>query len=114
MGRAVRSFAYVTLLVFVALVGSIWISGRLFTNSPFAWLALKRTANSAEGFVSAPADIMMLVGLEGEAYSVLRPSGKVMVNGKVYDAVAETSWIEKGSRVLVVKHETSQIYVRKV
>ncbi|MFO7616885.1 MAG: NfeD family protein [Bacteroidales bacterium] len=113
-GKAVRSFAYVTLLVFVGLIGSIWISSKLFTSSPFAWLALKRTANSADGFVGAPVEMRLLVGQEGEAYSVLRPSGKVMVNGKVYDAVADTSWIEKGSRVLVVKHETTQIYVKKV
>lgn len=113
LGKAVRSFAYVTLLVFLALIGSIWISSKLFTNSPFAWLALRRTAQREEGFVSSPADIRNLIGQEGEAFSILRPSGKVMVNGQVFDAVADTSWIEKGAKVVVVKQEASQIYVRK-
>ncbi|MFA7409710.1 MAG: NfeD family protein, partial [Bacteroidales bacterium] len=113
LGKAVRSFAYVTLLVFLALIGSIWISSKLFTNSPFAWLALRRTAQREEGFVSSPADIRNLIGQEGEAFSILRPAGKVMVNGQVFDAVADTSWIEKGAKVVVVKQEASQIYVRK-
>ena len=39
---------------------------------------------------------------------------KVIIEGAVYDAIAETSWIEKGTRVKVVRRETTQIYVSKV
>ncbi|MBT3749083.1 MAG: nodulation protein NfeD, partial [Bacteroidetes bacterium] len=67
-----------------------------------------------DGYVSVPLSIKELVGKTGEAYSILRPSGKVMIEGEVYDAVAESSWIEKGSNIKVIRQETTQLYVRKV
>ncbi len=114
LAKAIRSFAYVSLLVVISLVGSIWISSKLFTSSPFSWLALKRTEDKEDGFVGAPMELAEMVGKEGEAFSILRPAGKVMIEGKVFDAVAETSWIDKGSRILVVKQEATQLYVKKI
>lgn len=109
-----KSFAFVVFFVFSALIGSIWISGKILTTGPFSWLALNKTQQKSEGFTSAPSEILNLTGKEGEAYSILRPSGKVMIDGMVYDAVAETSWIPKGAAVKVVRQEAMQIYVRQI
>lgn len=108
-----KSFAFVIFFVFSAIFGSIWASGKIFTSGPFSWLALNRTQQKSEGFTSAPEEILNMAGREGEAFTMLRPSGKVMIDGKVYDAMAETSWISKGSPVVVVRQEAMQLYVKQ-
>lgn len=107
-----QAFVLVGFSVLVAFIGSIWLSGKLFTNSPFSWLALKNTQQKEDGYVSAPPELLLLAGKEGVAYTILRPAGKVMIEGKVYDAVADVSWIPKGAKVIVVRQESSQIYVQ--
>ena len=109
-----KSFGFVVFFVFSAVIGSIWVSGKIFTTGPFSWLALNSTQKKADGFTSAPEELMNLTGKTGEAYSMLRPSGKVMIEGRVYDAIADTSWISKGSAVMVVKQESMQIYVKQI
>lgn len=109
-----RAFAFVIFVFFLSIVVSIWVGSKLLTSAPLSFLALQADQKSDEGFVSSDADTIDLIGKEGEAYSILRPSGKVIIEGTVYDAIAETSWIEKGSKVKVVRRETTQIYVSKV
>jgi membrane-bound serine protease (ClpP class) len=109
-----RAFTFVIFVFFLSLIVSIWAGSKLLTSAPFGFLALKADQKSSEGFVSSDSETIDLLGKEGEAYSILRPSGKVIIEGTVYDAIAETSWIEKGSRVKVVRRETMQIYVSKV
>ncbi len=109
-----RAFTFVIFVFFLSLVISIWAGSKLLTSAPLSFLALKADQKSSEGYVSSDSDTIDLIGKEGEAYSVLRPSGKVIIEGTVYDAIAETSWIEKGTRVKVVRRETTQIYVSKV
>jgi membrane-bound serine protease (ClpP class) len=109
-----KSFVFVVFFVFSAIIGSIWVSGKILTTGPFSWLALNRTQQKSEGFTAAPEEILNLTGRTGEAYTILRPSGKVMIEGRVYDAVAETSWIPQGSAVEVVRQEAMQVYVRQI
>lgn len=109
-----KSFAFVVLFVFSALVGSIWVSGKIFSTGPFSRISLNRTQQKSDGFTSAPGEILNLVNKEGVAYTILRPSGKVMIDGRIYDAIAETSWISMDSAVKVVRQEAMQIYVKKV
>ncbi len=53
-----------------------------------------------------------LVGKNGITLTVLRPSGKVMVEGEIYDAISETGqFINEGIEVKILKQETAQIYV---
>ncbi|MBT7094747.1 MAG: nodulation protein NfeD [Bacteroidetes bacterium] len=109
-----RAFAFVIFFFFLSLILSIWAGQKLLTSMPFKFLSLQADQKKGEGYVSVPLSIKELVGKTGEAYSILRPSGKVMIEGEVYDAVAESSWIEKGSNIKVIRQETTQLYVRKV
>ena len=54
-----------------------------------------------------------LVGKHGIAFTILRPSGKVEIEGNVYDATAETGYIDKGEKIEVIRFETAQLFVRK-
>ncbi|HBB91449.1 MAG TPA: serine protease [Bacteroidales bacterium] len=107
-----QAFTLVILSVITAFVGSVWISSKMLTNSPLRFLSLQRTQQKSEGFVAVSQEMMDLAGCTGEAYSILRPAGKVMINGRIYDAVADVSWIPKGSKIIVVRQESSQVYVK--
>lgn len=107
-----KSFAFVIFFFFLAVVLSIWSGQKLLTTTPFSFLALSADQKKSDGYVSVSPESKLLVGKTGEAYSILRPSGKVLIEGEVYDGVAESSWIEKGTKVKVIRQETTQIYVR--
>jgi len=74
---------------------------------------LKRVALEAdqEGFISVPEEPRKLIGKTGIAATVLRPSGRVIVDGEYYDAVSSAGFIEKGETVKILKYENSQLYV---
>ena len=42
---------------------------------------------------------------------MLRPSGKVMIDNELYDGVSDSGFIEKGTKVKVVRFENAQVYV---
>lgn len=55
-----------------------------------------------------------LVGQTGDAETVLRPSGKVRLNDVTYEGVSEGAYIEKGTRVIVLRVTGKRLLVRAV
>ena len=66
-------------------------------------------AGEEEDFQIIPSD---LVGQEGRAVSVLRPSGKAEINGTVYSVETEGEYIPQGSRIRVVRIRGNRILVK--
>jgi membrane-bound serine protease (ClpP class) len=66
-----------------------------------------------EGFVSVPMEPLQLVGKTAVAATILRPSGKVLLEGAYYDAVSLKGFIEKGEEVVVKRYENFQLYVMR-
>ena len=85
----------------------IWLSGRIGEKGMFHRIAL---AADLETAVSSPT-LSNLIGKEGITATVLRPSGKVIVDGDYYDGISESGFIEKGVKVTVVRFENAQVYV---
>jgi membrane-bound serine protease (ClpP class) len=111
----IKSFFIVAVSIFLGLILSLWIGGKLFTaKKTFGDLALNRDMKSEEGFIGVESKPRELIGKTGIADSVLRPSGKVIIDDEIYDAKSEYGFINKGDKVKVVKYETGQIYVVKV
>ena len=54
------------------------------------------------------------VGDKGIAYTLLRPSGKIEVNGKIMDAMAEIGFINRGEAVIITALYGDKILVRKI
>lgn len=79
----------------------------------FRKIALTETQNRAEGYVSTQFT-ESLVGKKGTAETVLRPSGKVMIEGKMFDAYTRGDYIEKGQLVEVISDEGSSLKVKIV
>jgi membrane-bound ClpP family serine protease len=71
-------------------------------------------AHNQTGQRSANELSASLVGTQGVAHSLLRPSGVAMLDGKRLDVVAESGMIESGSNIKVVAVEGTRIVVRKV
>ena len=113
-GIPVYQFNQAVLTVIAGLgfgVGSIiYISSRIGKKGAFKKVAL--LANQ-EGYYSVPMEPDALVGKTGIAATVLRPSGKVIVDGEYYDAVSEKGFIEKGDEVVVRRYGSFQLYVVK-
>ena len=55
-----------------------------------------------------------LAGRLGRAETMLRPSGKIRIEGKLLDAVSSAGFIEAGTRVEVVSSNSSRAVVRPV
>jgi membrane-bound serine protease (ClpP class) len=99
--------------VFISLFLSIYISKRIFSKGILSRLALDTVQNRKEGFISIDMELKNKVGKIGVATSILRPSGKIEIDGEYYDAKSEIGYIEKGGKVKVVRDEAGQLYVRK-
>ncbi len=79
----------------------------------FKRIALTDTQDRSEGYVSFQVGESLL-GKRGIAETVLRPSGKVMIDGKLYDANTRGEYIEKGQSVEVVSEEGPSLKVKLV
>ena len=77
----------------------------------FKRVALTDTQESAEGYTSNFIT-SVLTGKRGIAQTVLRPSGKVAIDGMIYDAYTRGEYIEKGFPVEVVNVSGSSLQVR--
>ncbi len=90
------------------LVLIIYFSNKIGKPGLFKNIAL---GADQEGYFSVPMEPVSLVGHEGVAATVLRPSGKVLLDDKYYDAISMSDFIEKGEAVIVRKYENFQLYV---
>lgn len=88
----------------------IWLSNKVGSKGPLKRMALNTDLEDA---VSSPV-LTHLIGKEGTAATVLRLSGKVMIDGETYDGVSEDGFIEKGTPVKVVRFENAQVYVARL
>ncbi len=99
--------------IFIAIVVSIKFSKIIFTTTIFGQLSLANTQEASEGFVSADLKYTEMIGKTGIANTNLRPAGKVTIEGNYFDATALSGFIDKESKIKVVKYETSQLFVLK-
>jgi len=112
---AVASFAIVVISMFLAFILSLWLSKKLFSpNNLFGKLALQKVQEVDEGYVSFDSKKQKsMIGAKGKAYTILRPSGKVIIDNEIFDARSEIGLIEKDENIRVIRDEAGQLYVLK-
>jgi len=110
-----KSFVIVITSMFLSFILSLYFGKRLLTSQSktFSELALNTDLEAKEGYVGVDISYKSLVGKTGVADSVLRPSGKVIIEDELYDAKSEFGYINKGDRIKVIRFETGQLYVVK-
>jgi membrane-bound serine protease (ClpP class) len=92
----------------------IYLSSKIGTKGIFRKMALETTMDNKTGYIGVSMEEVKLVGKTGTASTVLRPSGKVSIDGITYDAISEEGFIDKGTIVKVMKYETGQLHVVKI
>lgn len=111
--KVFKAFVQVMISFVAAMALAIWVSRKVGTAQWFKGFALETVQNSSEGYISTDVHSKNLKGKEGIAHTVLRPSGRVMIDDELYDAIAEVGYIEKGEKVKVLRDEAGQIFVIK-
>ena len=84
---------------------------KLTQTKAFRRIALTETQEVSQGYTVNRSE-NSLVGKKGTAYTVLRPSGKVMIDEKIYDASTRGDYIEKGAEIVVLSTEGTTLKVR--
>jgi membrane-bound serine protease (ClpP class) len=97
---------FLALLVLVPLL----VIGLAFAIVIWRGSLLKNSMNADEGFVSPP-QLEQMVGRTGQALTVLRPGGMVLVDRRRFDARAQSEFIEKGMTVRVIGVDGAQLVV---
>ncbi len=85
---------------------------RLSQTKAFKRIALTDIQESSQGF-TVNATVKDLIGKKGVAHTVLRPSGKVMIDDQVYDAFTRGDYIEKGEPIAVLESEGVTLKVKR-
>ena len=86
---------------------------RLTQTNAFKRMALTDTQEKDQGYTANFNEVPM-AGKTGFAYTILRPSGKVIIDGKIYDAFTRGEYVEKEERIEVIDEESSTLRVRKI
>ncbi|RLD70698.1 MAG: nodulation protein NfeD, partial [Bacteroidetes bacterium] len=109
-----KSLFVVMISMFLSITLSLLLSQRLVKTNLFSRIALNKEQNTKDGYISVSTEQNALIGSAGTAFTVLRPSGKVLINDEIYDAKALTGYIEEGDQIKVVRYDIAQLYVKKV
>ncbi len=100
------------LLALVALV--LFVILRSARKGKLSKLLVLRSAAKHESGYSATADFSALAGKEGVAMTVLRPAGSGEFAGQRLDVVTDGTFIEKGTRIRIIRTEGRRIVVEAV
>ena len=114
MRHVIKALLTVLVSLFMAFVLFILGSKRLAFSRAFKGIALETSENTKEGYISIDARQKEMVGKTGITYTVLRPSGRVEIEGEIFDAKAEIGYIGKGEPIKVVRDEAGQLYVQTI
>jgi len=86
---------------------------RLMNSNVFKRVSLEDVQDRLQGYTSN-FQTTSFMGKTGVTFTVLRPSGKVMIDGEIYDAYTRGDYIEKDTKVKVVEESGTSLKVRKV
>jgi membrane-bound serine protease (ClpP class) len=84
---------------------------KLTQTKAFRRMALTDTQESSQGY-SVNISSKELIGKRGIAHTVLRPSGKVMIDDQVYDAFTRGDYVQKGETIQVIGTEGITLKVK--
>jgi len=106
----VKPVSIVLLSTFISLSLSIYLAGKLFKNDFLPGIALKTVLNENDGYVSSDSSLRSLNGSQAIVMTEMRPSGKIEINGKWYEATMSYGIAKKGDVVKVIRSEGGRLY----
>lgn len=106
-----RAFTIVVGSGLLAFLVMLFTADRLFNSPLLKFMTLQTKEDKDLGYMSFDSALGDLIGEKAVAVTVLRPSGRISIKNKLYDAVSDFGFIEKGTAVKVVRFEHGQLYV---
>jgi membrane-bound serine protease (ClpP class) len=101
------------ILAALAGVGMVfWLTPKVNEWGAFKHLTLASTQDRSQGYTSSTYTEDML-GKTGKVHSRLRPSGKVEIEGEIYDAYSRGEFLEQGESIEVISTEGTSLRVKK-
>ncbi|QYH38810.1 membrane-bound serine protease (ClpP class) [Algoriphagus ornithinivorans] len=90
-----------------------WLTPKVNKWQAFQTITLASTQQRTEGYTSSfyKDD---LKGKSGIVHSRLRPSGRVEIDGEIYDAYSRGDFIDQGEKVIVISTEGTSLKVKKL
>lgn len=113
VGWILQPILIVIIAATTALIGGLLLSKRFLTGTTPLQRKVVLTAEMApeQGYVSHPQVASELIGQTAEVAAVLRPSGRVIIDGIYYDAIAEEGqFIPRGKQVIITRFEGGVVY----
>lgn len=91
----------------------IFGGAKIVETKAFKKISLNESQKSEDGF-TVNSNAQLLLNKKGVAHTVLRPSGKILIEGEVYDAFTRGEYIEKGEQVEIIGTEGVTLRVKRV
>ena len=106
--------ASLSVLISVFAFGILILFGgiKLTDSQAFKKISLDETQNSDLGYISKKYSDD-LIGEKGKTFTVLRPSGKNLINDEIYDSNISGEFIEKNTKVKIISNAGSNLKVKK-
>jgi membrane-bound serine protease (ClpP class) len=102
------------ILAALASVGLVfWLTPKINQWGAFSTITLSSTQERSEGYTSS-IYAASLLGKEGIVHSRLRPSGRVEIDGEIYDASSRGDFIDQGEKIIVVSTEGTSLKVKRL
>jgi len=90
----------------------LWLTPKVNEWGAFKHLTLATTQDRSQGF-TASVYSESLLGKIGTVHTRLRPSGKVELDGEIFDAYSRGEFLEKGQQIKVISTEGTSLRVKK-
>lgn len=94
------------------LMGFTLVAAAMLIRSAIRRFSLRQSLTHAEGYSSAREELRDLLGREGVALTMLRPSGTAEFDGDRVDVITAGEVVTKDSRIKVVEVEGNRVVVR--
>ncbi len=102
------------ILASLASVGLVfWLTPKVNDWGAFRHITLATTQERSEGYTSS-FYASSLLGKTGVVHSRLRPSGKVEIEGEIYDAYSRGEFIDQGEKIIVISTEGTSLKVKNL
>lgn len=98
--------------LFGAVIVMVAFGSRFIKSNMFKRIALADVQEKSQGFTSS-FNSDSLVGKKGVTYTVLRPSGKIEIEGTIYDAYTRGNYIGEKVKIEVISAEGTSLKVKE-
>jgi membrane-bound serine protease (ClpP class) len=112
--QLIKALFIVIIATLSGVILTFYLGHKAFTTNLFGRIALDSIQDRETGYISTDIAMFDLKGKEGITATILRPSGKVIIDDEYYDATASSGYIDKGKKIRVAKHESMQLFVKKL